>query len=179
MWKRSHVPAQLGSTPRGDILVIAMSRRLLAAAAATLVLVAGAAGCSDDLDDAGQSPQSLSVTAGPTASVAPEVHSSLAPAAFAAAALRPDTVVLDVRTPEEYAEGHLEGAVLVDFQDPIGFETRVAELDPGLSYAVYCQSGNRSLAAMDYLGQAGFSSYFDLAGGLGAWLEAGGVVVTD
>ncbi len=159
-----------------------MSRRLLAAAAATLALLAGTAGCSDDADEpdgpdgAGQS---LSVTTGPTASAAPEVGSSLSPAEFAAAAQRPDTVVLDVRTPEEYAEGHLEGAVLADLQDPARFEAAVAELDPALSYAVYCRTANRSAVAMDHLAQAGFGSYYDLAGGIDAWVDAGGVVVTD
>jgi phage shock protein E len=150
-----------------------MSRRLIAAVAATFALVTGAAGCSETAQDA------LSVTAGPTANVAPEVGSSLSPAEFAAAAQRPDTVVLDVRTPEEYAEGHLEGAVLVDLQDTGRFAAEVAELDPGRSYAVYCRSGNRSAVAMGYLAQVGFSSYFDLGGGIGAWVDAGGVVVTD
>ena len=154
-----------------------MSRRLLAAAAATLALLVGAAGCSDTAEDTAQ--DTLSVTAGPTASAAPEVGASLSPADFAAAAQLPDTVVLDVRTPEEYAEGHLEGAVLIDLQDPSRFEAEVAELDPGRSYAVYCRSGSRSAVAMDYLAQVGFSSYFDLGGGIGAWEDAGGVVVTD
>jgi phage shock protein E len=156
-----------------------MSRRLLAAAAVTLVLLAGAAGCSDDPENPDGAGQTLSVTSGPTASAAPQTGASLSPAEFAAAAQRPGTVVLDVRTPAEYAEGHLEGAVLVDLQDSSRFAAEVAELDPGLSYAVYCRSGNRSAAAMDHLAQAGFSSYFDLAGGIGAWVEAGGVVVTD
>jgi phage shock protein E len=155
-----------------------MSRRLLASAAATLALVAGFASCSDDADSSGAE-QPLSVTAGPTASAEPETGSSLSPAEFAAAAQRPDTVVLDVRTPEEYAEGHLEGAVLIDLQDASGFEAGVAELDPALSYAVYCRTANRSAVAMDYLSQAGFSSYYDLAGGIDAWVDAGGVVVTD
>lgn len=156
-----------------------MSRRLLAATAAALALVAGAASCSDDPDDAADAGQSLSVTAGPTASAAPEVGSSLSPAEFAAAAQRPDTVVLDVRTPEEYAEGHLEGAVLIDLQDADRFAAGVAELDPALSYAVYCRTANRSAVAMDYLAQAGFGSYYDLGGGIDAWVDAGGVVVTD
>lgn len=61
-------------------------------------------------------------------------------------ALSDDTVVVDVRTAAEYAEGHLQGAVNVDVQDA-GFADAVAELDPGVPYVVYCRSGNRSAAA--------------------------------
>jgi phage shock protein E len=165
--------------PLGGYDGMTMSRRLLAALAATLALAAGAAGCSDDADDPGDAGQTLSVTAGPTASAAPGLGSSLSPAEFAAAAQRPDTVLLDVRTPEEYAEGHLEGAVLINLEDPSEFEAGVAELDPGLSYAVYCRTANRSAVAMDYLAQAGFGSYYDLAGGIEAWVDSGGVVVGD
>ena len=54
--------------------------------------------------------------------------------------------VIDVRTPEEFAEGHVEGATLVNFQDP-GFADAIADLDPDASYVVYCRSGNRSAQA--------------------------------
>ena len=54
--------------------------------------------------------------------------------------------VIDVRTPEEFAEGHVDGATLVNFQDP-GFADAIADLDPDGSYVVYCRSGNRSAQA--------------------------------
>jgi 3-mercaptopyruvate sulfurtransferase SseA len=55
----------------------------------------------------------------------------------------PGLVVLDVRTPEEFAAGHIAGASNVDLNSAT-FATAVAKLDPKLPYFVYCHSGNRS-----------------------------------
>ncbi|MDJ1372606.1 rhodanese-like domain-containing protein [Gulosibacter molinativorax] len=73
----------------------------------------------------------------------------------------PDAVILDVRTPEEYAGGHLEGAQLLDFN---GGEVAAAipNLDPEAEYFVYCRSGNRSAQAIALLEQAGFSNLTNL-----------------
>ena len=54
--------------------------------------------------------------------------------------------MLDVRTPEEFAEGHVEGATLIDFYEP-DFAERIAALDRDATYVVYCRSGNRSATA--------------------------------
>lgn len=150
-----------------------MLRRTTAAVGVVLALVFGATACSDS--DEG----SLSITGGPTATAAPVSGASLSPEDFAAAAQRPGTVIVDVRTPEEYAEGHLEGAVLIDLQDEAAFAEQVAALDPAGTYAIYCRSGNRSAAAMEHFAQRGFESYYDLAGGIGSWTDSGGSVVTD
>lgn len=154
-----------------------MLRRTTAAVAVVLALVLalglGATACS------GSEEGSLSITDGASATAAPEAGSSLSPEDFAAAARIPGTVILDVRTPEEYAEGHLEGAVLIDLQDQAGFAEKVAALDPAGTYAVYCRSGNRSAVAMEQLAQRGFESYYDLAGGIESWTDSGGAVVTD
>ena len=78
-----------------------------------------------------------------------ESSSSAAPAAgqeAAAAALEQDAVVIDVRTPEEYDAGHIEGAQLLDIQSA-DFADGMAELDADQTYVVYCRSGNRSAAA--------------------------------
>lgn len=99
-------------------------------------------------------------------------------AAFAELAARSDVVVLDVRTPAEYDEGHLRGAVNLDVSAP-GFATAVAELDPAVPYAVYCRSGNRSATAVAAMQQAGISDLVHLAGGIGAWSASGGEIVTD
>src|SRR5690606_39273519 len=71
------------------------------------------------------------------------VMSGCTAAAVPTLAIGEDTVVVDVRTPSEYASGHLEGAVNVDFQSA-EFDATIAELDPDVEYVVYCQSGNRS-----------------------------------
>ena len=88
-----------------------------------------------------------------------------------------DLVVLDVRTPEEYAEGHLDGAVLVDFYAP-DFAEQLAALDTDVPYLVYCRSGNRSGQAIDVMEQLGFTSVVDVDGGIVAWSDAGLPVTT-
>ncbi|PFG43382.1 rhodanese-like domain-containing protein [Isoptericola jiangsuensis] len=69
--------------------------------------------------------------------------------------LDPDAVVIDVRTPAEYAEGHLEGALNIDVQSADAV-ARFDELDPTGTYVVYCRSGNRAEAALDLLTTQGF-----------------------
>ncbi len=71
-------------------------------------------------------------------------------------ALDADTVVIDVRTPAEFASGHLDGAVNIDVQSP-DFEALVSQLDPAGSYYVYCRSGNRSAQAIDRMAGLGFT----------------------
>lgn len=80
--------------------------------------------------------------------------------------------LVDVRTPEEYAEGHLYGALNADwFSDT--FMERMKELVPeGKSVAIYCRSGKRSAAAASKLRKAGYTVY-DLKGGYLGWVEAG------
>jgi phage shock protein E len=64
------------------------------------------------------------------------------------------TAVIDVRTPAEFAEEHVEGAVNLDVQ-AADFATKVAALDPAGTYLVYCRSGNRSAAAAATMTSAG------------------------
>lgn len=85
-------------------------------------------------------------------------------------------VVIDVRTPDEYAGGHIEGALNIDVNGS-DFADQIAALDPAASYAIYCRSGNRSLTAMQQLSEAGFVDLRDLQGGISAWTSAGYPVV--
>ena len=87
-------------------------------------------------------------------------------------------MLLDVRTPAEFATGHLPGAMNLDVESA-EFATLVGQLDTAKNYAVYCRSGNRSKVAMTALQQLGITSAFDLSGGIGAWQSAGGEIVTD
>lgn len=91
---------------------------------------------------------------------------------FATVIEQPDVVVLDVRTPEEFNEGHIEGAVNMNVDGPT-FADDVAQLDPDKTYAVYCRSGNRSATAVGYMTDQGFTSLYDLGGGIGTWQSAG------
>ena len=71
------------------------------------------------------------------------------------AELSEDTVIIDVRTPAEFASGHLEGALNIDVQSP-DFAAQIMELDPSGEYFVYCRSGNRSGQAISQMTQMGF-----------------------
>jgi phage shock protein E len=81
-------------------------------------------------------------------------------------------ITLDVRTPGEYAEGHLEGAQLIDFQSG-NFENEISSLDRNATYAVYCRSGNRSGQAVKVMHDAGFHNVYNLNGGVIDWANAG------
>lgn len=87
-----------------------------------------------------------------------------------------DLVILDVRTPEEFAEGHLDGATMLDFYEP-DFADRLAELDPDKSYLLYCRSGNRSGQTAALMEQLGFRDVADVDGGILAWTADGHPVV--
>ena len=73
-------------------------------------------------------------------------------------------VVIDVRTPQEYAAGHLQGATNIDVQSG-SFEQQVSALETGGNYVVYCRSGNRSARAVELMTKLGFQHVVD-AGGL-------------
>lgn len=67
------------------------------------------------------------------------------------------TIIVDVRTPAEFAEGHLEGALNIDVQSA-EFDALIADLDPDAEYLVYCRSGNRAATAIDRMASQGFGS---------------------
>lgn len=97
---------------------------------------------------------------------------------FAALAATDGVVVIDVRTPAEFATGHLAGAQNIDVESS-DFAARIADLDTAATYAVYCRSGNRSATARAAMQDAGFTNVSDLSGGITAWSRAGQPVVTD
>ena len=88
-----------------------------------------------------------------------------------------DLVILDVRTPEEFAAGHVDGAIMIDFY-AADFEDRVAELDPDVPYLLYCNSGNRSGQTVPLLHELGFNDVADVDGGIQAWMANGLPTVT-
>ena len=81
-------------------------------------------------------------------------------------------VVLDVRTPGEFSEGHIGDAVNIDFYEA-SFRSDLDGLDKDLPYALYCRSGNRSGQALTMMRELGFTDVRELSGGIVAWLEAG------
>ena len=80
-------------------------------------------------------------------------------------------VVLDVRTPKEFAAGHIAGAKNLDFS-AADFEQSLAALDKNQTYLVHCASGSRSTRSLPQFEQLKFKSIYHLAGGLRAWQKA-------
>jgi rhodanese-related sulfurtransferase len=93
-------------------------------------------------------------------------------AQFAAVIAEPSVQIIDVRTPAEFADGHIVGAVNIPVNDP-DFGRRVSELDPGGRYAVYCRSGNRSQPAVAQMQAAGILDIVELESGTNGWAAAG------
>lgn len=110
-----------------------------------------------------------------TQGAVPAFGAALSAHQFKASLDVPGVTVLDVRTPSEFAGGHLEGARLADINGD--FEKAVAGLDRSAPYAVYCRSGARSAAALAAMKRLGFTNAWHLDGGIGAWQAAGNPVV--
>ncbi|MBT8261639.1 MAG: rhodanese-like domain-containing protein [Bacteroidia bacterium] len=87
-----------------------------------------------------------------------------------------DIQLIDVRTPEEVAEGTIAGAVNFDFRAE-GFEKKLEVLDKSNPVYLFCRSGGRSADAALLLKDLGFTEIYDLAGGMIDWKEAGKEVV--
>ena len=130
------------------------------------------AACADDEGSATTEPAGSSPAG--TVAAAPSGLVTVSPEQGAAtiAAPPPGLVVLDVRTPEEFGEGHLDGAVLLDFYEP-DFAAGLAELDPEVPYVLYCRSGNRSGQTLAMMDELGFASVENIDGGIVAWQDAG------
>ncbi len=140
-----------------------MMRSTLRAGVAALLL-AGAAllgltACSSSPD--------TTASGGPTA---------LEVTAFGERVSTPGMITIDVRTPAEYAAGHLPHAVNIDVEAS-DFTQKIDALDHQAAYAVYCRSGNRSAQALAIMQGAGFTDVAHLLGGIAAWQAAGGSVV--
>jgi rhodanese-related sulfurtransferase len=80
-------------------------------------------------------------------------------------------VVLDIRTAEEFATGHLENAVNIDYY-AADFENQLSQLDLEVPYIMYCNSGNRSSNALALMDSLGFTEVYELDGGIQAWYGA-------
>ena len=80
-------------------------------------------------------------------------------------------VVLDIRTPEEFAAGHIAGATNINFR-AADFEKALTALDKKQTYVLHCASGNRSTQASPTFNKLGFSSVCHLDGGIKAWQKA-------
>ena len=89
-----------------------------------------------------------------------------------------DVQLLDVRTPEEYAEGYIDGFQNIDFLSE-SFQDDIEKLDKNKPVIVYCKSGGRSSRCSKLMLEKGFKKIYDLEGGITKWESEGNVVVND
>jgi len=81
-------------------------------------------------------------------------------------------VVLDVRTPEEYKRSHLPNGVNISWTDPL-FDGKIQNVDRHATVFVYCLSGSRSAEAARFMRKNGYTTVYELNGGILTWQEAG------
>jgi rhodanese-related sulfurtransferase len=142
---------------------------VLRPAAALLVLLVAVAGCGAPAPTDGSGAGAAPATAA----------SAVLPAEVdvdgAVGLLSDGALAVDVREPDEWASGHIDGAVLI----PLGeLSSRIAEVPADRQVVVVCRSGNRSAQGRDILLAAGHPSVTSLAGGMTDWAAAGRPVVT-
>jgi len=85
--------------------------------------------------------------------------------------------LLDVRKPDEFADGHLKDAHLLDWLDTESFKKEAVKLDKSKTIYVYCRSGRRSNEAAEFLSSKGYK-VVDLDGGILAWEKEGFPIVS-
>lgn len=84
--------------------------------------------------------------------------------------LEKKAVLVDVRTPEEFAEGHLPGALNIDIKSE-GFTDKISRIRKSKNVLLYCRSGRRSARAATIMDSLGYSKVYNLEGGYIAWEE--------
>ncbi len=83
-----------------------------------------------------------------------------------------DVIVLDIRTAQEFSQGHIEKAINIDYYAS-DFAENIAELSPDKTYIIYCRSGSRSGSALPVIKDAGLTNIFHLNKGFNEWKKEG------
>ena len=131
------------------------------AALGTLALVPALSACSSTPSESGSTASSASSSASVFSDSASSGSSSSSGSSGQA-----NTAIgtlIDVRTPEEFADGHLKGATNIDFNGP-DFAEKISELDKDGEYTLYCRSGRRSGLALEAMKAAGFTKVTNAGG---------------
>ncbi len=99
------------------------------------------------------------------------IKGKLEPATFKRKlAASPDALLIDVRTPQEFDQGHLDNALNIDYHGD-DFDQKMAALDKSKPVFLYCKSGGRSGKTFHKLKKMGFKDVYDMKGGYTAWSE--------
>lgn len=85
---------------------------------------------------------------------------------------KPDFMILDVRTAEEFAGGHIEGAANIDVKSE-SFKDDISKLDKSKTYIVHCRTGRRSETAVKVMEEMGFTDIYWMQDGIVGWQGAG------
>ena len=161
--KLSYTLGGMNSRPRRTLIALA--------GAASLALTVGLSGCSSD----STASEVVAAVAAPGAEVAIETPAApvrVGVSEFAQIITAPGVTIVDVRTPQEFAEGHIEGAINIPVELP-DFMSQVSQLDPSGTYAVYCRSGNRSQPAVAGMESIGITGIYELESGTNGWAGEG------
>ncbi len=84
----------------------------------------------------------------------------------------PVFVIIDVQTPEEFAEGHVANAINIDFRSE-SFRDEIDNLDKNKTYLIYCRSGRRSADALSIMKELNFTKIYHMSGGILEWTAEG------
>lgn len=99
-------------------------------------------------------------------------YQNLSAEEFSKAITEPNTIIVDVRTPEEYNEGHIAGAKNIDVKSCTFIDKAEETIGKTQTIAVYCRSGKRSANAASILAEHGYKKIINLKGGIIEWQEA-------
>ena len=80
-----------------------------------------------------------------------------------------ESVIIDVRTDDEFSTGYIKGAVNIDFYKGNEFISEIEKLDKSMAYFIYCKPGARSVQTCELLKQKGFKKVYNLKGGILGW----------
>jgi rhodanese-related sulfurtransferase len=97
---------------------------------------------------------------------------ALQPKEFSEQCYAENAILVDVRTPQEYADGHLKGSVQMDYLGD-NFNEQLKTLDKNKSIYLYCRSGGRSGNTQEELIKQGYKHVYNLDGGVDAWKKTG------
>ncbi len=86
--------------------------------------------------------------------------------------LNEDFFIIDVRTPAEFDSGHIENSEMIDFYSE-DFISELGKLDKSKVYLVYCRSGNRSGRTLKMMEDMGFTTVYNVLGGINSWSVSG------
>ncbi|NLP57459.1 rhodanese-like domain-containing protein [Lutibacter sp. B1] len=79
-------------------------------------------------------------------------------------------LIVDIRTPREFVQGHIEGAININYFDK-NFSEQFSKFDTSKPVFIYCKSGNRTSSASTKISNLGFTQIYDLQGGVNNWIK--------